>query len=264
MIVEGWRKFLTDAQQKKPRVYYHVASVDHEEDIKAHGIYGSTQAGDRDYAYSEEDAEEKRVYLFSSQDSAYMAAFSRPDSGIFGDAEPPFIFVKIDLAKVTPLPEIHDDLELLDYDAYYLVGDIPANAIIEIESEAEATDKVKDDEDYYDYDILREAGEAGEAEEIEKLRVFEVELVIKISRQAGIDDTLADIRSVPGVTIVTPLESNRSGGGATSTVRIKFHPSKEAMTGQTYVKQILIPTVNSAEIPGCIVLRFVPRSLRLI
>tara|TARA_R110002074_G_scaffold21627_6_gene67031 strand:+ start:349 stop:1134 length:786 start_codon:yes stop_codon:yes gene_type:complete len=261
MFNEGWKKFKEITQQQKPRVYYHVTGADNEKGIKAQGIHGSDKAGDRDYAYSEEDVKEKRVYLFSSQDSAFMAAFSRPDSGIFGGAQPPFIFIKVNIAKIKPTPEIHDDLELPDFDAYYLVGDVPPHAIVEIESEASVTDKLEGDDDYYDddeeYSLLNESDEEG-------LRMFEVEVVIKIRKHAGIDDTLADIRSIPGVTIVSSLQSQKSGGGIVSTIRVKFHPSKEAMTGQTYVKQILIPTINSREIPGCIVMRYIPRSLKQI
>ena len=262
MIIEGWQKFREGAQQQKPRVYYHVTGADNEKGIKAHGIYGSDKAGDRDYAYSEEDAKEKRVYLFSSQDSAFMAAFSRPDSGIFGGAQPPFIFIKVNIAKIKPTPEVHDDLELPDFDAYYLVGDIPTHAIVEIESEASVTDKLEGDDDYYDDD--EEYNLLNEGVEEEGLRMFETELIIKIRKHAGIDDTLADIRSIPGVTIVSSLHSQKSGGGVASTIRVKFHPSKEAMTGQTYVKQILVPTINSREIPGCIVMRYIPRSLKEI
>tara|TARA_R110002074_G_scaffold393839_1_gene580783 strand:- start:778 stop:1563 length:786 start_codon:yes stop_codon:yes gene_type:complete len=261
MILEGWQKFKENAQRLKPRVYYHVTGAANEEGIKAQGIYGSTKAGDRDHSYSEGDPKEKRVYLFSSQDSAFMAAFSRPDSGIFGGAEPPFVFVKVDLGKMKKVPKVHDDLELPDFDAYYLVGDIPPHAIIDTESEASVTDKLDSEDDYYDdeeeYDLLNEAAE-------ERLRVFEAELVIKIKRRATIDDTLADIRSIAGVTIVSSIQSQSSGDGITSTIKVKFHPAKEAMTGQTYVKQVLVPTINSREIPNCIVLRYIPRSLREI
>ena len=261
--MEGWQKFKENARQQKKLLYYHVTGADNEEGIRAHGIYGSTQAGDRDYEYSEEDVTEKRVYLFSSQESAFMAAFSRPDSGIFGDAQPPFVFVTIDLTKIKPVPRVYDDLELPDFDAYYLIGDVPSGAIVEIESEESVTSGIEDEDDYGDggddggvYNILREVD--GE----EDLRIFEAELVIKIQRQAGIDNTLTDIRSIPGVTIVSSIQSQKSGAGIISTVKIKFHPSKEAMTGQTYVKQVLIPTINSREIPGCIVMRYIPRSLR--
>ena len=263
MNLEGWQKFTEAIQKQEPRLFYHVTSADNEGGIKTHGIHGSTKAGDRDFAYSEDDATEKRVYLFSSQDSAFMAAFSRPDSGIFGGAQPPFVFVKVNIAKIKPVPEIHDDMELPDFDAYYLVGDVPPHAIVEIESEASVTDKLESEDDYYDdyddevYDLLNEAEES-------KLRVFEAELVVKIKAKAGIDDTLADIRSIPGVTIVSSLRSQKSGGGIISSIKVKFHPAKEAMTGQTYVKQILVPTINSREIPNCIVMRYVPRSLKEI
>jgi len=264
MILEGWQKFTEATQKQKPRLYYHVTGAKNEGGIAARGIRGSAQAGDRDYSYNKGDPKEKRVYLFSSEESAFMAAFSRPDSGIFGDAQSPFVFVKVDLARIKPTPEVYDDMELPDFDAYYFVGDIPPHAIVGIESEASVTDKLESSEDDYydeydeeDYDLLNEEEDIG-------IRVFEVEVIVKIRAQAGIDDTLADIRSIPGVTIVSSLQSQKSGGGFISTIRIKFHPSKEAMTGQTYVKQILIPTINSREIPNCIVMRYIPRSLKEI
>lgn len=261
MILEGWQKFTEAVQKQKPRLFYHVTGAKNEEGIKAHGIYGSTQAGDRDYSYSKDDAKEKRVYLFSSQDSAFMAAFSRPDSGIFGGAQPPFIFIKVDLAKVSPTPKVHDDMELPDFDAYYLVGDIPPQAVVEIESESSVTDKLESEDDYYDDDYDEESYDLLNEEEL-GFRTFEAELVIKIKEKAGIDDTLSDIRSISGVTIVSSLQSQKSGGGFISTIKVKFHPQKEAMTGQTYVKQVLVPTINSREIPNCIVMRYIPRSLK--
>ena len=39
------------------------------------------------------------------------------------------------------------------------------------------------------------------------LRQFKVELILSIESAYGIEETLADIRSIPGVTIVTALES---------------------------------------------------------
>jgi len=252
MITEGWQKFLTGMGTRSAEIYYHVTGEDAAQSIMDKGIEGSMQAGDRDYSYGEGTGE-KRVYLFSSQDVAYIAAFSRPDADILGGAHPPFVFVKVDLSAMKPVPEVHDDMELPDFDAYYVIGDIPPKAVLDVESEDEVSDRLGGEEETYDEYPMNE--------EEEKLRVFEVQLTVKIHRVAGIDDTLTDIRSIPGVTIVSSVASQRSKGGFVSTIRVKFHPSKEAMTAQTYVKQILIPAINSREIPGCIVMKYIPRSL---
>jgi len=259
MILESWKRFVAESNERRPKIYFHVTSQDNIEGIRARGIMGSKQAGDRDYAYSEEDSNEERVYLFSSPESAYMASFSRPDSGIFGGAEPPFAFVKVNLAKMKRLPEIHDDMELPDFDAYYIVGDVPPHAILDVETEAEAAERLEyEEEDEYNLDV------DGDIlyENKERIRVFEVELYLKI--RAGVDATLTDIRSIEGVTIVSSSETRGSmaTGGYITKAKIKFHPQKEAMTGQSYVKQVLIPTINSRAIPNCYVQRFVPKSLR--
>lgn len=257
--MERWKKFLAESSQRRPRIYFHVTSQGNAEGIRARGIVGSEQAGDQDYTYSDSDGGEKRVYLFSSPESAYMASFSRPDSDIFGGAEPPFAFVKVDLAKMKTLPDIHDDMELPDYEAFYIVGDVPAHAIKDIETEAEVTDRLEqEEEDEHNYDV------DGDTlyEEKETVRVFEVELDLRI--RTGVDQTLTDIRSIEGVTIVSTSDTRGSlaTGGYTTRAKIKFHPQQEAMTGQTYVKQILIPTINSRAIPNCIVQRYISKSLR--
>ena len=257
--MESWKRFVAESNERRPKIYFHVTSQDNIEGIRARGIMGSKQAGERDYAYSEEDSNEERVYLFSSPESAYMASFSRPDSGIFGGAEPPFAFVKVNLAKMKRLPEIHDDMELPDFDAYYIVGDVPPHAILDVETEAEAAERLEyEEEDEYNLDV------DGDIlyENKERIRVFEVELYLKI--RAGVDATLPDIRSIEGVTIVSSSETRGSmaTGGYITKAKIKFHPQKEAMTGQSYVKQVLIPTINSRAIPNCYVQRFVPKSLR--
>ena len=157
------------------------------------------------------------------------------------------------------LPEVHDDMELPDFDAYYIVGDVPPHAILDIETEAEASERLEyEEEDEYNLDV------DGDIlyEDKERIRVFEVELYLKI--RAGVDATLTDIRSIEGVTIVSSTETrgSLSAGGYSTKAKIKFHPQKEAMTGQSYVKQVLIPTINSRAIPNCYVQRFVPKSLR--
>jgi hypothetical protein len=51
----------------------------------------------------------------------------------------------------------------------------------------------------YHLDLLRE--------EKYKLRQYKVELILSIDSHYGIEESLADIRSIPGVTIVTALHS---------------------------------------------------------
>lgn len=259
--MESWKRFVSSAQQRSPRLYYHVTSASNRENIEVHGIYGSTKAGDRDYTYSDgdEDVKEKRIYLFSSQNSAFMAAFSNLDSGVFGGAQPPFIFVKVNLAKAGREMAVHADLELPDFDAYYVTGDLPSRAVVGVETEAEVTERLENEEND-EYNVEVDGAEL--YEEIDKIRVFEIEMMLKIS--GGIDDTLTDIRSIKGVTIVSTRDTQRHGRSFLTRATIKFHPSKEAMTGQTYVKQILVPTINSRDIPGCIVLRQVPHSLKML
>ena len=248
-----WQKYLIEARKYKPQIYYHVTSRANIPSIRRRGVEGSTQAGDRDVAYGE--GGERRVYLFSREETAFMAAFSRPDSGIFGGAEPPFAFVEVNLAMMSPEPKVYDDMELPEFDAYYIVGDIPSHAIRGIESEENVADRLNAEEESYNM---------FEAEDRKRIRLYEVLLVIKIADTVSIESTITDIRSIVGVTIVSTVESQEAGLGYGTTIKVKFHPQKEAMTAQTYVKQILIPTINSREIPGSHVLRYVPGSLQEI
>ena len=101
----------------------------------------------------------------------------------------------------------------------------------------------------YHLDILKE--------EKYRLRHFKVELIISIESQYGIEETLADIRSISGVTIVTALESqyNQPQSKYTSKIRIKFHPRNDSVTPKYFIRKVLLPTIRSREIPGCTVIR---------
>ena len=98
-------------------------------------------------------------------------------------------------------------------------------------------------------------------EEKYKLRMFQVELAVRIDSEYGVDTTLQDIRSIGGVTVVTALDSlfrKTSGtdvGSYLSNIRIKFHPQKDSTTAKTFVKDHLLPAIRSSEIPGCKVVR---------
>ena len=105
----------------------------------------------------------------------------------------------------------------------------------------------------YHLDTLREAKY--------HLRHFKVELILSIESLYGIEETLADIRSIPGVTIVTALESqyNQFQKKYTSSIRIKFHPNKDSMGAKYYIHKVLLPVIRSREIPGCTVIRLASR-----
>ena len=83
-------------------------------------------------------------------------------------------------------------------------------------------------------------------EEKYKLRTFQTELLIRIDSEFGVEETLQDIRSISGVTVVTALD-----------IRIKYHPRSDSVTGKTFMKDHLLPAIRSNEIPGCKVIRTV-------
>lgn len=93
------------------------------------------------------------------------------------------------------------------------------------------------------------------------LRQFKVELILSIESSYGIEETLADIRSIPGVTIVTAMESlyNEFQKKYVSRIRIKFHPNKDSMGAKYYIHKVMLPIIRSREIPGCTVVRLASR-----
>jgi len=94
-----------------------------------------------------------------------------------------------------------------------------------------------------------------------RLRQFKIELIIAIESQYGIEETLADIRSIPGVTIVTALASeyNESQKKYTSHIRVKFHPRLDGMGAKFFIRKVLLPSIRSREIPGATVIRLASR-----
>jgi len=94
-------------------------------------------------------------------------------------------------------------------------------------------------------------------EEKYKLRIFQVELLLKIQAESGVEETLQDIRSIGGVTVVTALDSffRKSLSSYLSKIRIKFHPQKDSTRPRTFIKDHLLPIIRSSEIPGCTVIR---------
>ncbi len=96
-------------------------------------------------------------------------------------------------------------------------------------------------------------------EEKYKLRTFQAELLIRIDSDYGVEETLQDIRSISGVTVVTALDSvfRKDSGSYLSHIKVKYHPRSESVTGKTFMKDHLLPTIRSSEIPGCKVIRTV-------
>ena len=96
-------------------------------------------------------------------------------------------------------------------------------------------------------------------EEKYKLRIFQIEILLKIESDYGVEETLQDIRSIGGVTVVTALDSvfRKSSSSYLSHIRVKFHPQKDSTTPQKYVKDHLLPVIRSSEIPGTTVIRMV-------
>ena len=96
-------------------------------------------------------------------------------------------------------------------------------------------------------------------EEKYKLRTYQIELLLKIESEYGVEETLQDIRSIGGVTVVTALDSlfRKSSSTYMSHVKIKFHPQKDSTPPKSFVKDHLLPVIRSSEIPGCTVLRVV-------
>ena len=96
-------------------------------------------------------------------------------------------------------------------------------------------------------------------EEKYKLRTFQTELLIRIESEYGVEETLQDIRSISGVTVVTAIDSlfRKDSGTYLSHIRIKYHPRSDSVTGKTFMKDHLLPAIRSSEIPGCKVIRTV-------
>tara|TARA_Y100000004_G_C8807330_1_gene366060 strand:- start:330 stop:698 length:369 start_codon:yes stop_codon:yes gene_type:complete len=102
-------------------------------------------------------------------------------------------------------------------------------------------------------------------EEKYKLRTFEMELLIRIDAEFGVEETLQDIRSISGVTVVTAMDSlfRKNSGSYLSHIKIKFHPKSESVTPKTFVQKHLLPLIRGQEIPGTKVVRIVSQARRI-
>ena len=98
-----------------------------------------------------------------------------------------------------------------------------------------------------------------------KLRTFQVELLLRIESEFGVEETLQDIRSISGVTVVTALDSlfRKDSGSYISHIKIKYHPKSDSVTPKTFLKDHLLPTIRSSEIPGSKVIRVVSQPVQI-
>ncbi len=102
-------------------------------------------------------------------------------------------------------------------------------------------------------------------EEKYKLRTFQVEILLRIQSASGVEETLQDIRSIGGVTVVTAIDSlfRRGLSSYLSKIKIKFHPQRDSTRAVTFVKDHLLPVIRSSEIPGCNVVRIVSAPIQI-
>lgn len=87
------------------------------------------------------------------------------------------------------------------------------------------------------------------------VRHFSIDLRLAIDDAigGGIEDKLIKIRSIDGVTIVSPQENYDLSG--VYTIRVKFHPQLDSMRPVTYIRNVLVPQINSSyKVPGVRVL----------
>jgi hypothetical protein len=98
-----------------------------------------------------------------------------------------------------------------------------------------------------------------------KIRLFQADFKVKIESRYGVEETLQGIRAIPGVTVVTALDSlfNTSAESYVSSIRIKFHPRQESTTPGTYISDILLPQMNDLLIPGLRVISQTSKAQRI-
>jgi hypothetical protein len=102
-------------------------------------------------------------------------------------------------------------------------------------------------------------------EEKYKLRIFQVELLLRIDSDNGVEETLQDIRSISGVTVVSAMDSSyqRSETSYLSHIKVKFHPRLDSTTAETFLEDNLLPTIRGREIPGTKVVRVISQPIQI-
>jgi len=102
-------------------------------------------------------------------------------------------------------------------------------------------------------------------EEKYKIRLFQIEMVLNIDADYGVEEVSQHLRAIPGVTVITILGStyNKNNKTYRSHLRCKFHPRKEATGASSYVKKVFLPAVRGGKVPGTKIIRIVNKPERI-
>ena len=103
-------------------------------------------------------------------------------------------------------------------------------------------------------------------EDVDKTRLFRIEVKIRLNDTVGggIEQKLNRIRAIEGVTVVGH-EMLPGTGAEVMSAKIKFHPPSNSTRPMTYVREKLIPEINSElprHVPGAKVIEVVAGSLK--
>ena len=103
-------------------------------------------------------------------------------------------------------------------------------------------------------------------EDVDKTRLFRIEVKIRLNDAVGggIEQKLNRIRAIEGVTVVGH-EILPGTGAEVMSAKIKFHPPSNSTRPMTYVREKLVPEINSElpkHVPGAKVIEIVAGSLK--
>ena len=103
-------------------------------------------------------------------------------------------------------------------------------------------------------------------EDVDKTRLFRIEVKIRLNDAVGggIEQKLNRIRAIEGVTVVGH-EMLPGSGAEVMSAKIKFHPPSNSTRPMTYVREKLVPEINSElpkHVPGAKVIEIVAGSLK--
>ena len=103
-------------------------------------------------------------------------------------------------------------------------------------------------------------------EDVDKTRLFRIEVKIRLNDAVcgGIEQKLNRIRAIEGVTVVGH-EILPGTGAEVMSAKIKFHPPSNSTRPMTYVREKLVPEINSElpkHVPGAKVIEVVAGSLK--
>ena len=113
---------------------------------------------------------------------------------------------------------------------------------------------------------LREIAKSLVMEQSEfETRLYQVNLKIQVDRDTGggIEQKLNRIRAIEGVTVVSHDDLSQGRSRQVIEARIKFHPDSDSTRPVTFVRQVLVPEINSSKlVPGVRVIDIVSGSLK--